>query len=215
MTALKTAGKASVVVLIVVVVAMVTSRWWTAEIARSLVCAEDVERSDALLVENFDPTYLLFERAEALETAGVARVTLVPVEADDAAGGVNLVSRGIAEVMARQARLRVWRLMPISYIEPISLNAAIEIRRQLLRDGIRSVVVITPGFRSRRSALVFRATLGGVGIAVHCVPVFSRSSPEQWTKTWHGIQEVTEEFLKLQYYRFYVLPFLTARAGKG
>jgi hypothetical protein len=44
-----------------------------------------------------------------------------------------------------------------------------------------------------------------VGIKVHCVPVFGQKSPANWTKTWHGIQDVTEQFLKLQYYRFYVL----------
>ena len=28
-----------------------------------------------------------------------------------------------------------------------------------------------------------------------------------WTESWHGIQEVVEQWLKLQYYRLYVLPF--------
>jgi len=27
-----------------------------------------------------------------------------------------------------------------------------------------------------------------------------------WTREWHGIQSVVEEWLKLQYYRLYVLP---------
>jgi hypothetical protein len=43
---------------------------------------------------------------------------------------------------------------------------------------------------------------------VYCAPVFGRTTPERWTATWHGIQDVSEEFLKLQYYRFYVIPFL-------
>jgi hypothetical protein len=29
-----------------------------------------------------------------------------------------------------------------------------------------------------------------------------------WTGSLHGIQNVAEQWLKLQYYRFYVLPFL-------
>jgi hypothetical protein len=212
MTALKTAGKSALVMLIVTAALAVTSRWWTVQIGRSLVCAENVARSDALLIENFDPNYVLFERAEALERAGLAPITLVPVEASNGPDGMNLVSRGIAEVMARYARLRVWRPIPtLGYTEPISLNAALQVRRHLTRDGIRSVVVITPGFRSRRSFLVYRATLGEAGIAVYCVPVFNRPSPERWTDSWHGIQEVAEEFLKLQYYRFYVMPFVFRR----
>jgi hypothetical protein len=214
MTVLKTVGKASLAVLIVIVGATVTSRWWTTEIARSLVCAEEAERSDALLVENFDPSYVLFERAEALEKAGVAATTLIPVEAVDT-NVANPISHGIAEVMARHARLRVWRVIPIGYTEPISLNASIQIRRQLIRDGIRSIVVIAPGFRSRRSSLVYRTMLAEAGITVHCVPVFGGTSPEHWTRSWHGIQEFTEEFVKLQYYRFYVLPFVAPRMSRG
>jgi len=40
---------------------------------------------------------------------------------------------------------------------------------------------------------------------VRCDPVFGRATPERWSNTWHGIQSVAEEFVKLQYYRFYVL----------
>ena len=92
--------------------------------------------------------------------------------------------------------------------EPISLNAALQIRDHLRRRNVRSLVVVTSAFRSRRSELIYRAVLGGGGPTVHCDPVFITATPEDWARQWHSIQEVTEEFLKLQYYRFYVIPFL-------
>jgi hypothetical protein len=213
MTPIRTAWKVSLALLIVIIVVALTSRFWTVQIGRSLVCAEDLAPSNAILVENFDPNYLLFERAAALEKAGVAPTTLVPVGISSDAESANPVSTGIAELMARQARLRSWRMIPFRTIEPISLNAALQIRARLTAERITSVVVVSPGFRSRRSTLVYRATLGAAGIAAHCVPVFGRTSPENWTRTWHGIQEVAEEFLKLQYYRFYVLPFVAPGAA--
>src|SRR5262249_33883626 len=82
---------------------------------------------------------------------------------------------------------------------------AYQIRDFLTTEHLRSVIVVTPGFRSKRSALVYHAVLDPVGIKVHCVPVFGQMTPAKWAKTWHGIQGVTEQFLKLQYYRFYVL----------
>ena len=33
------------------------------------------------------------------------------------------------------------------------------------------------------------------------------------TETWHGTQEVALEFVMLQYYRFYVLPFVSGSRG--
>ena len=210
---MRSVRKTSFALLVFIVAATLTSRYWTAQISRSLICVEDVAPSDAMLIENFDVNYLLFERAETLEKAGVARVALVPVEVSSEPNVANPVSQGIAEVMARQARLRTWRTIPIELMEPISLNAALQIRSRLTAEGIKSVIVVAPGFRSRRSFLVYRTVFGGAGLAVHCVPVFGRLGPEHWTQTWHGIQEVVEEFMKLQYYRFYVLPFRVSHAG--
>jgi len=176
-------------------------------IARSLVCVPNVAASDVLLVENFDPRYVLFERAAELERAGVAPRTVVPVQSSREPGIANRISTGIAEVMAREARLTTWEPVVIGEIEPISLNAALQIRDHLRRQNARSLVVVTSAFRSRRSELVYRAVLGDRGPIVHCDPVFITATPEDWTRQWHDIQEVTEEFLKLQYYRFYVIPF--------
>jgi hypothetical protein len=215
MTALRAIGKISIVMSIVIAAAIVTSPWWTVEIARGLVCAQEVRPSDALLVENFDPDYVLFEQAAGLEAAGFARIALVPVEAFPDPSTANPVSAGIAEVMARQARLRSWQAVPIVHIEPISLNAAIQMRARLRTERVASVIVVAPAFRSRRSSLVYRAIFGAAGVTVYCFPVFRQITPERWTQTWHGIQEVTEEFIKLQYYRFYVLPFLARGAGRG
>ncbi len=86
------------------------------------------------------------------------------------------------------------------------LNAARDIQRFLEREHIRSLIVVMPLFRSRRSALVYAATLGRAGITVRCEPVQGSVKVDSWTQSWHGIQNVMEQWLKLQYYRCYVLP---------
>jgi len=182
-----------------------TSRIWTSAIARSLVCAQDVAPSDLILVENFDPNYLLFERAAALQKDRIAPRALVPVQAWQDSGMPNYISQAFAEAMARHARMAAWELLPISEVEPISVNAAFQIRQYLLRENVKSLIVVTGGFRSQRSSLIYRTVLAGRGVQVHCDPVFGRATPERWGDTWHGIQSVAEEFVKLQYYRFYVL----------
>jgi len=206
---IRTTWKFRIGMLIVVIfIGALTSGLWIGQIGRSLVCAPDLAPSDVILVENFDPSYILFERAAALQKAGLAPRILVPVQASPDPAVANPVSKGIAEVMARQARIGAWAMIPIREIEPISLNAAFQIRDHLAREHVKSLVVVTRGFRSRRSSLVYRALLDDGGTQVRCDPMFGRTTPERWTDSWHGIQEVVEEFLKLQYYRFYVIPFL-------
>jgi hypothetical protein len=195
--------------------AAMTRGSWALWLAGSLVCTGAPLRSDIVLLENFDPNYLVFERAAELEKAGLASRALVPVSVSNDPAIANPIAKGIAELMARQARMGTWEVLPIQETEPISLNAAYQIRDQLMREHIRSMIIVTPGFRSRRTSLVYQRVLRDVGTQVSCVPVFGRADPENWTDTWHGIQEVTEEFLKLQYYRSYVIPFLLREVGRG
>ena len=197
-------GLAVAVALVVAVVS--TRRLWLPSIGQSLVCTEDVASADVLLVENFDPDYRLFERAAALQRGGLSARVLVPTPT--AAGDsreTNLVSTGIVELMAGLARVQNLEMVPIEEIEPYSLNAARQIRDYLVREHVRSVLVVSPAFRSKRSALVYRAVLGPAGIQAHCLAIFGQHTPENWTASWHGIQAVTEQFIKLQFYRFYVV----------
>src|SRR5262249_1334095 len=113
--------------MLVLLLGSVTHGFWTLRLGQRLVCPEGIAPSDALLVENFDPTYLVFERAAALHNAGVAARVLVPTEASRDPARPNLVSQGIAEVMARVARLQHMEFIPIQESEPISLNAAYQI----------------------------------------------------------------------------------------
>jgi hypothetical protein len=200
-------GLRAALVAVVAVGALGTRGWWGVALGRSLACTGDVTPSEVMVVENFDPNYLVFERAAALQARGLAARALVPVQASREPGLGNPVSLGIAEVMARQARLAAWEPLPIVETEPIALNAGRQVRDHLVGQGIRSVVLVTPGFRSRRSSLVYHALLDPAGMRVQCVPVFGDTTPGNWMRSWHGVQGVVEELLKLQYYQLRVLPF--------
>jgi hypothetical protein len=54
--------------------------------------------------------------------------------------------------------------------------------------------------------LIYGETLGRSGVRLHCAPGADRRDVERWTTTWHGMQNVVEQWVKLQYYRLYVLP---------
>ena len=193
------------IVLSALLVLSVTRNFWSTSIGRSLTCTEKIGRSDIILVDNVDPDYLLFERAATLHKAGVASRVLIPVQVSHESERANSVSIGIAELMARVAQVPAPEIMPIRAPEPISLNAAYQISDFLTREHLRAVILITPGFRSQRSSLIYQAVLARAGVTVYCVPVFVGAALEDWTHSWHGIQEVSNQFFKLQFYRFYVL----------
>ena len=191
--------------LAIVILIPATHRWWAPAIAGGLICTENTPPSDALLLENFDPDYLVFERAAALQKAGTATTAFVPVQKDGRTGEPNMISAGVANLMAKTSWLQSMEFIPIREEEPISLNAARQIRDVLVSKNVKSIVVVTPGFRSRRSWLVYDSVLGPAGIRVGCAPILGTKKKENWTATWHGIQDVNEQFIKLQYYQLWVL----------
>lgn len=191
---------------VLLLVPFLTKDLWASAIATSLTCQEQLISADAILIDNFDQNYLLFERAAALYNAGLSQKVLVPTVDARRADGPT-VEQGIVDVMVRIAHLRNAVSIPVQEAEPISLNVAYQIRDYLIQEHVESVMVVTTALRARRAQLIYDTVLGQAGVAVHCVPVFGTVTPETWTNTWHGIQEVGLQLLKLQYYRFYVMPF--------
>src|SRR5688572_24263414 len=198
---------------LVVVMMWLTHGWWAAAVARSLVCDANAAPSDAILVENFDNDYLVYERAANLRRAGLAARVLIPVLADSRTSELSDVAVGIAQVMARISRMGPVDFVPIQVVEPISLNASSDVLRFIERERIRSVIVVAPLFRSRRSALVYTARFGRAGVTVTCDPAGGTHRLDTWTQSWHGIEDVLVQGIKLLYYRLYVLPFHEARAS--
>jgi hypothetical protein len=202
-----------------VILGSLTRGWWVPAIGRGLICDQSNGRSDvptprkgdALLVENFDLNYLVFERASELMSKEVAPRALVPTDGDPESGQLNMVSAGIVDVMVRVARLPGTELIPIQAREPITLNTAYQLRAFLEKEHLRSIVVVVPALRSRRSILIYNRVFGEAGITTSCVPVFGQDTPDTWASTWHGIQQVIEQYGKLAYYRFYVLPSVSTR----
>jgi hypothetical protein len=191
-----------------------TSPVWTRAVAESLVCrqAGGVDGVDAILIDDLESNYLPFERARILRENGVSSRVLVPVGVG--ANGVPVpVPAEFVNLLARLARVGDVETVPVVEAEPISLNVALDVRHFLTDKKIRSVAVVAPAFRSERSMLIYRAVLEPAGVATYCVPVAGTRTRDTWTQSWHGVQDVALQFVKLQYYRWYVLPFRYPRAS--
>jgi len=175
--------------------------WWVWA-AGSLVHSDAVQPADVVLIENFDPNYLLFERAADLLRRGLSQRAIVPVQ------GGGQVANGMVELMSQVARLEKVEKIPIREEEPITLNTVVDIKAYLVAHKVESVLIVTDGFRSQRAFLVYDKILTPARIRFTIVPVFGLKNVQNWRKSWHGIQDVTLEFAKLWYYRLIVLPGL-------
>jgi hypothetical protein len=176
------------------------------KLGESLVYQGGITQSDVVLIENFDPNYLLFEETAKLIKAGRAGRVFVPVSFNGSGTEINRVGREFVEVMCKVSRIDTeCELIPVVDIEPIRLNAAQQIIKYLQDQGVQSVILVSPGFSSRRSWLVLNSVFEPHGVEVSCLPVFGSRDSTNWSDSWHGVQDVFLEFGKLWYYRLVVL----------
>jgi hypothetical protein len=194
------------VLLAALAVACLTYPSWLVAIGSGLLHEQKLEPADVILLENFDTDYAVFETAQRLVEAGYASRVLVPVRARNGQAQIALVEKGIAEVMSRVAGIEQCEILPVQHIEPVSLNVAHQIAQFLESEGIRSVLVVSPGFRSSRSYLVYDHVFTPRGIRVECTAAHTDDSGAfTWWHTWHGVQDTVLELGKLLYYRVWVL----------
>jgi hypothetical protein len=203
------ANKGKYVTLIITVALCIggyaTRQAWLRLGAESLVCAPAELPSDAILIDNVEHKYILFERAQWLKAHGLASTVLVPILGSISDSEPSDVSLGFVDVMCRISRVSDCVTFHVSSVEPISLNLARGTAQELKARGVRSVLLVTDGFRSRRAFDVYAAVLGPLGITVHCQPVFGSHTPLNWSESTHGVEEVGLQFIKLWYYRVIVM----------
>ena len=68
--------------------------------------------------------------------------------------------------------------------------------------GLKSIVLVTSAYHSRRALWTFRRVLGGSDIEIGIEPVKFNPPPKTWWLQVKGWQIVPVEYVKLLYYRF-------------
>jgi len=183
-----------------------TRAFWLTRLGRSLIHDDTPSVSDVVVVENYDQEYLLFEAASRLLRTGVSGRLIVPTSIFRDSTIPGAVYQGFSEVMLRVARIEHAEILPVSHQEPVTLTVARQVADKLQHQGVRSVIVVSSGFRSRRTFEVYRKVLAPLDIRLTCMAARCSRTPENWWHSNHGVQQVFLEIVKLYYYRLFVLP---------
>ena len=186
---------------------LIPGKYWLSAAAMSLVHTGPVMPAEVILVDPLETHYIIFDRAARLYGRGFGSRFIAPV-VTPGAGPQNpgdQVAIDIANLLARTAGIHDPEVITIRDEEPITLNAAIQIRDYLLDHRIGSAVMVTTCFRSQRTFEVYHSVFEPCGLRFSCEPVCGDRSPENWTSSLHGLQEVALELWKLWYYRLWVL----------
>lgn len=190
----------------VFVVAWPLLAWLAAE--GLVVRSELVARADALVVLAGSSTYR--ERARrAAELYGEGRAPVVVLTDDGLRGGWSHAEQRnpfFYERAAEELRRRgvpAERIMVVPRPVSSTYEEAARVREFAEASGLRSVLVVTSAYQSRRALWSFRRAFrgSGVGVGLEAVPPGEQSPPAAlWWLHRLGWEMVPGEYLKFIYY---------------
>jgi uncharacterized SAM-binding protein YcdF (DUF218 family) len=179
---------------------------WVA--ARSLIVRAEISSADALVVLSGSNTYL--ERTNwAARLYSEGRAPFIILTNDNVSGGWSVAEQRnplFAELAAEELRRKG---VPAEKIETILETAsgtyeeALRLREYSVAHGLRSILVVTSAYHSRRALWTLRRVFEGSGIVIGLdTPGTGIQTPAPATWWWHpsGWRIVPGEYVKMIYY---------------
>jgi uncharacterized SAM-binding protein YcdF (DUF218 family) len=181
---------------------------WAA--AEALIVRASLAHADAIVVLSGSNAYV--ERTtRAAELFHEGRAPLVVLTNDDTRGGWStsqqrnpyFVERAMEELI--KGGVPAGRIRIVPGVASGTHVEALLLRQYAVQQGLRSVLVVTSAYHSRRALRSLRQSFEGTGVTIglETTPINSPTpSPGLWWLRREGWRTVASEYVKLAYYRF-------------
>ena len=180
---------------------------WAA--AEALIVRASLAHADAIVVLSGSNAYVERTR-RAAELFSEGRAPLVVLTNDDTRGGWSsaqqrnpyFVERAMDELIKDGVPVVKIRVVPGAVSS--THDEALILREYAVQQGLRSVLVVTSAYHSRRALRSLRQSFKGTGVTVGLEPTAINSatpSPAFWWLRPEGWRTVATEYVKLAYYR--------------
>ena len=167
----------------------------------------EIGSADALVVLSGSSSYV--ERTQrAAELYRQGRASVVLLTNDHTRGGWSsalqtnpfFVDRAIDELTKQGVPAERIRIVP--GVAASTQSEAVIVKDYAASQGLRSILIITSAYHSRRALGTFRKTFEGTGVVIGLEPSSSASPAAFWWLRPSGWRDVAGEYVKLIYYRF-------------
>jgi uncharacterized SAM-binding protein YcdF (DUF218 family) len=179
---------------------------WAA--AKALIVRSDLARADAIVVLAGSATYL--ERTDwASRMYKQGRAPVIILTNDNVPGGWSVARQRnpmIVELAAEELRRKgvpAERIDTISETVSSTYEEALRLREYAINHDLRSILIVTSSYHSRRALWTLRRVFEGSGIEIGLdAPGTGVQTPAPATWWWHGSgwQIVPGEYVKIIYY---------------
>jgi len=176
--------------------------------AKALIVRSDLARADAIVVLAGSATYL--ERTDwASRLYKEGRAPFIILTNDNVQGGWSVAKQRnpmFVELAAEELRRQgvpAEKIKTISEAVSSTYEEALRLREYAINHDLRSILIVTSSYHSRRARWTLRRVFEGSGIAIGLdAPGPGVQTPAPATWWWHesGWQIIPSEYVKIIYY---------------
>src|ERR1043165_1160134 len=195
----------NVKILLIVIVVWLAGAWVA---ARALIVSADLPKADAIVVLSGSSTYIK-RTHKAAELYNQGRAPLVVLTDDNTRGGWSSAQQRNPYFVERAHDELVKQGVPPAQITVApglaegTHEEALLVRDYVVAHGLRSILIVTSAYHSRRALRSLRQALGGAGTTLGIAPAptgWQTPAPAFWWLHYEGWRSVAGEYVKLIYY---------------
>src|SRR3989338_11303428 len=194
---------------------------WLPGVGQFLVLRDQVRESDSLVLLRGEDFFKM-NKAIDLHRKGYAKriiICTLPVQDGELWDYYQFKNRilGGDEISPKEFIKRALRFLGLEENAPVEIieaevsstyDEAVAIRRWMTQQGLKSMLLVTEEYHSRRALMIFQLVFRGTGIAIYPVVVNNpQYEPRFWWRHEDDVKRVLEEYVSLVFNLFYHFVF--------
>lgn len=201
---------------LIIAIAVLTHKAWLPLPARFLVVKDNAQKADCVVVLGGD-LYSRFKKTVDLYDAGYARNIIYSVlpESDEGVSDYLNFERkimGQKKIPQKELALRTFAYFGkdpagIRFTDGTvtsTFEEAVAAKKIMLKEGYRSMILVTSDYHMRRALMLFGIVFRGTGIKIYTsTAVNPLYNPSQWWRKEREVKTIAGEYLSIFYNLIY------------
>jgi len=205
-----------VLILFILVVIGATYRLWLPLPATCLLMKDNIRKADCIVLLRGD-AYFRFKKAVELYDEGYSKrivISILPEREEELREYYHFKNRvlGLKDIPPKEFTLKAFRyfgknpkgILFTDKTVTSTYDEAVATRDYMLKEKLRSLILVTSTYHTRRALMIFRMVFRGTGIKIYnCTARNEAYRPDSWWRSEKDVKAVSLEYMSIPYNFFY------------
>jgi uncharacterized SAM-binding protein YcdF (DUF218 family) len=202
--------------LALVLLAIYSSGYWLPLPGEFLLVNDNLKKADCIVPLRGDE-YWRFKKAVELYRAGYAKIIVTPIFSEQEKKyyqyyNFEALVLGVKDISTKEFALRAFAFFEMDLKDVYfsdeevtsTYDEAVAIKNYMLKRGMKSMILLTSTYNTRRALMIFNWVFRGTGIKIYnSTAVNELYNPSRWWKKERDAKVILDEYVTIVYNIFY------------